>query len=120
MVGGLWTPELVNLAGGEPLVTKAGDRTTQLTKEELRALDPDVVFLKPCGFDLTRAMEEADLIRECIPARASVFVANGNAFFNRSGPRIVDSLEILAACTHPERLGDLGKKHQAEFAQLRW
>lgn len=126
MVGGLWMPELVHLAGGKPLVTKRGERSATITGEQLRALDPDVVLVKPCGFGLTRALEEIALVREPLPrrthggvgTRARVFVADGNAFFNRAGPRIADSLEILAACMHPEELGDLGEPHRAAFTRV--
>jgi iron complex transport system substrate-binding protein len=120
MVGGLWMPELVTLAGGTPLVTQPGDHAPTLTKSELDALDPDVVLIKPCGFDMQRTLKELPILRSALPwdkwravREGRVFVADGNAFFNRPGPRIVESLEILAACLHPGAFDDLAQKHAA-------
>ena len=116
MVGGTWMPELVELAGGRPLVTAPGDHAPTLQPEQLAALDPapEAVLVKPCGFDLQRGLSELDLIAELLaplpwPAvrDGAVFLADGSAYFNRSGPRLVDSAELLAACLHPEQLPDL-------------
>lgn len=125
MIGGLWMPELIELAGGTALVTRAGERAPTLGLDELRALDPDLVLIKPCGFDLEKTLAERRLLAECLPwtswraaREGRVFVADGNAYFNRSGPRIVESLEILAACTHPETFSDLARKHRASLRRL--
>ena len=107
MIGGTWMPELVEIAGGEPLVTKPGQHAPTLADDALAALDPDVVLVKPCGFDVPRTFEERARV-EALAAlfpRARTYVADGNAFFNRPGPRIVESLEILAAAVHPEVWG---------------
>ncbi len=125
MVGGTWMPELVELAGGRPLVTRPGDHAPTLGREELAALAPDVVLVKPCGFDLARTRaERADLLAllagfDWPAVRAGrVFAADGNSFFNRPGPRIADSLEILAACTHEELFADLAEVHREHFERL--
>jgi iron complex transport system substrate-binding protein len=107
MVGGTWMPELVELAGGTALVTTPGQHAPTLSDEALAALDPEVVLVKPCGFDIPRTLQEqarVTAIAAMFP-RARTFVADGNAFFNRPGPRIVESLEILAAAVHPEVFG---------------
>jgi iron complex transport system substrate-binding protein len=107
MIGGTWMPELVAMAGGEPLVTSPGDHAPTLTDDALAALEPDVVLVKPCGFDVARTMEErvrVDALRALFP-RARFYVADGSAYFNRPGPRIADSLEILASAVHPEVFG---------------
>jgi iron complex transport system substrate-binding protein len=113
MVGGMWMPELIEIAGGTPMVTSPRDHAPTLGLADLEALDPDVVLLKPCGFPLDDTLREIDTLPRVLPwrswravAQGRVFVADGNAYFNRPGPRIVDSLEILAACIHPERLPD--------------
>ena len=108
MVGGTWMPELVELAGGEALVTKPGQHAPTLSDAELAALEPDVVLIKPCGLDLARTFEErgrVEAIARMFPG-ARVYAADGNAYFNRPGPRIVDSLEILASAVHPAAFGE--------------
>jgi iron complex transport system substrate-binding protein len=118
MIGGMWMPELVALAGGEPLVTRPGEHAPTFTRDRLAAVDPDVVVVKPCGFGLERTLAEIDVLREALPRswRARVYVADGNAYFNRPGPRIVESLEIMAACVHPDAFEDFAGKHAASFA----
>jgi iron complex transport system substrate-binding protein len=124
MIGGMWMPELVTLAGGVPLVTKPGEHAPTLDGNQLGRLDPDVVLVKPCGFPLGRTLEELDVLRAKLPASwkavrsGRVFVADGNAFFNRPGPRIVESLEILAASAHPEIFADLAAKHSDSVRRL--
>ncbi len=125
MVGGMWMPELIALAGGEPLVTRPGEHAPTLTKEQLATLDPDVILVKPCGFDLERTLAELAVLRETLPwtswggiAERRVYVADGNAYFNRPGPRIVESLEILAACAHPGVFRDFADKHRRSFVRL--
>jgi iron complex transport system substrate-binding protein len=127
MIGGTWMPELVELAGGRALVTKPGDHAPTLTREELRKLHPapEVVLIKPCGFKLERSLMEFETIRDLIEAmpwpaktRGDVFLADGNAFFNRPGPRLVESAEILAAVVHPFDFQDYGAQHASSFMRL--
>jgi iron complex transport system substrate-binding protein len=107
MLGGLWMPELIELAGGVPLGVAAGEPAPTVTREELAALEPGVVVVKPCGFDVNRTLRELPALERALPGGwmgpggPRVYVADGNAYFNRSGPRIVDSLELLAALLHP-------------------
>jgi iron complex transport system substrate-binding protein len=115
MLGGLWMPELIELAGGEPLVVAPGEPAPTVGRELLEGLHPDVVVVKPCGFTLERSLSELPVLRRVLPWRewttgpqaTRVYVADGHAYFNRSGPRIVDSLELLAACLHPTHFPDL-------------
>lgn len=120
MIGGMWMPELIALAGGEPLVTRPGEYAPTLGADALAALEPEVVLVKPCGFPLRRTLEELPALREMLPRgwRARTVLADGNAFFNRSGPRLVESLEILAACLHPAAFADFAGKHAAEMTTL--
>ena len=127
MIGGTWMPELVEIAGGRALVTRPGEHAPTLTSDQLRDLvpAPEVVLVKPCGFDLARtACEEstlATLLRQMpwpAAAEGRCFVADGNAFFNRPGPRIVESAQILAACIHPREFSDLGAVHGDHFRRL--
>ena len=125
MIGGMWMPELVTLAGGTSLVTEPGQHAPTLTRSELAEIDPDVVLIKPCGFDLARTSEDLALLRVNLPwehwrtVRAGrVYVADGNAFFNRPGPRLVESLEILAACVHPDAFSEFLRCHAASMRRV--
>ncbi len=127
MVGGTWMPELVALAGGRALVTVPGQHAPTLTRAQLAALDPapDVVVIKPCGFELPRTLKESDALGDLLgglpwPAvrEGRVWVADGNAYFNRPGPRIVDSLEIMAACVHPDVFADFAAHYAGAFRRF--
>jgi iron complex transport system substrate-binding protein len=99
MAAGNWVPELVALAGGENLFGKAGAHSPWLSWDELRAASPEVIFVMPCGFDLPRTRAELPALTAragCSELRARVFLVDGNQYFNRPGPRLVDSLELLA------------------------
>lgn len=109
MAAGNWSPELVEMAGGVNLFGEVGKHSPWMNWEALVAADPDVIFISPCGFDIARTMEETHLLtdkpewRELKAAKEDrVFVADGNQYFNRPGPRLVESLEILAELLHPE------------------
>jgi iron complex transport system substrate-binding protein len=108
MAAGNWMPELVELAGGINLFGEAGKHSPWMTWEQLVEADPDVIVVCPCGFDIKRTMEEMNLITdkpEFHNLKAAktrrVFVGDGNQFFNRPGPRVVESLEIMAELLHP-------------------
>ncbi len=122
MLGGTWMPELIEITGGVAVGAIAGRPAPTLEPGDLRELAPDVVVVKPCGFPLDRTLKESDAIARSILAElgsdARVYVTDGNAFFNRPGPRIVESAEILAACTHPEVFGDLEDKHSGVIHRL--
>jgi iron complex transport system substrate-binding protein len=118
MTGGNWMPELVTLAGGENLFGETGKHSPYLEWEAVRRADPDVILIHPCGYDLKHTLEDARAMQalpgwaDLVAVRAGdVFAADGNAFFNRPGPRIVESLEILAEILHPD-LFDFG--HEGE------
>jgi iron complex transport system substrate-binding protein len=125
MIAGMWMPELIALAGGTPMVTAAGEHAPTLSLDELRGLDPDVVVVKPCGFALDRTLAEVDVLHATLPwsewratREGRVYAADGNAYFNRPGPRVVESLEILAACVHPGLFPDFRDKHAAAMRSL--
>ena len=110
MLAANWTPELVTMAGGEPGLTVPGQHSTQTSWEAICDYDPQVVVIMPCGFDLARTIVEAQTLAtwtgwaELSAVRSGrVFAVDGNAYFNRSGPRLVDSLEILAHLFHSDR-----------------
>jgi iron complex transport system substrate-binding protein len=109
MAAGNWMPELVELAGGVNLFGEAGKHSPWMTWEQLAARDPDVIVVLPCGFDMDRSRRNMPVLtsrpdwprlRAVVEGR--VFLADGNQYFNRPGPRLVESLEILAELLHPE------------------
>ncbi|HEY0467694.1 MAG TPA: ABC transporter substrate-binding protein [Polyangiaceae bacterium] len=122
MLGGTWMPELIELAGGEALAARAGEPAPKLSLGEFAALQADVVLIKPCGFDVERTLSERTLIEASLlgrlAPRARAYVTDGNAFFNRPGPRLVESLEILAAAIHPELFADFERKHRSVLVPL--
>ena len=121
MLGGTWMPELIALAGGEPVGAAAGEPAPTLAPGQLAALAPDVVVVKPCGFSLPRALEERAAIERAVaacPGPPRVYVTDGNAYFNRPGPRLVESLEIMAACIDPGGFADLAGAHAAAICRL--
>ena len=111
MGAGNWTPELVAYAGGKPIFGDIGQHTPWVTWEELQAADPDVIVLSPCGYTLERAMQDVPVLQNH-PAWADlqavrngrVYAIDGNQYLNRSGPRLVESAELLARVIWGERL----------------
>ncbi|HEY4439934.1 MAG TPA: cobalamin-binding protein [Candidatus Elarobacter sp.] len=106
MSAGHWTPGLVELAGGIPMLSDPGANSRVLGWEAIAAADPDLVIVAPCGYDLDKARAAlAALPPEAARAFASLravreghaYVVDGNAFANRPGPRLVDTAEIFAA-----------------------
>jgi len=109
MAAGNWMPELVEMAAGTNLFGRAGEHSPWMTFSELAEKDPEVIMISPCGFSIERSLAELPALTakaEWSELRAvreqRVVVADGNQYFNRPGPRIVESLEILAEILHPE------------------
>ena len=110
MLAGNWMPELVTSAGGDPgELVQANQHSTYADWNQIVEFDPQVVVIMPCGFDLERTIAEAQVLggvpgwsRLSAVREGRVFAVDGNAYFNRSGPRLVDSLEILAHLFHPD------------------
>jgi len=108
MAAGNWMPELIEIAGGISLFGEAGKHSPWMKFRDLIQKDPDIIIVTPCGFNISRTLEEMHLLsgrKEWESLRAvrtgNVFVADGNQYFNRPGPRLVESLEILAEIFHP-------------------
>lgn len=109
MAGGNWMPELIEKARGINLFGVAGKHSPWMTWEELIAKDPHIIIVSPCGFDIPRTLSEMHLLSErpewssLRAVRADrVYVTDGNQYFNRPGPRLLDSLQILAEIIHPK------------------
>jgi len=111
MLAGNWMPELIERAGGRSLVETWGEASRYAEWEEIVAADPEVILVMPCGFDLARGLQEAESLRarsdwkQLRAVRSGrVYAVDGNAWFNRAGPRSIESLEILAFLLHPDRV----------------
>lgn len=109
MAAGNWTPELVAMAGGTDPLGKPGEHSPWLRPDALRRADPDAIVVAPCGFGLVktrleaRALERLPGWKELSAVRSgNVFLADGSQFFNRPGPRLAETLEILAEILHPK------------------
>ena len=99
---GHWTPELVAMAGGNELLGVAHQPAYPLDWQQVIDAEPEVVVVMACGFSLDRSLKEVEAARGRFDAlRAETWVVDGNAFFSRPGPRLVDSVEILAGILHP-------------------
>jgi len=105
---GHWSPELVRLAGGMEGLSKEGRPSRRIRWDEVAAWHPEVIVIACCGFTVERALQDVDRVRligewHALPAVRSgrVYVADGSQYFNRPGPRLVDSLELLAHALYP-------------------
>jgi iron complex transport system substrate-binding protein len=107
--GGHWGPELVEIAGGEDPLGRPGEDSTRILWERVREAEPEVLVLACCGYPVERTLQDLPILQRYpgwaeLPAvrNGQVYIANGSAYFSRPGPRVVDSLEILAEILHPE------------------
>jgi iron complex transport system substrate-binding protein len=109
IIAGNWVPELIEIAGGRCDLSTAGAHSPTVEWETLRQYDPEVMILAPCGFDVARAHLELPILstRDGFSAMNAVLtdrvhIMDGNAYFNRPGPRLVDTVEWLAHLIHPK------------------
>ncbi|MGB0582375.1 MAG: cobalamin-binding protein [Limisphaerales bacterium] len=108
MGAGNWIPDMVGMAGGENLISESGKHSGWITMDDVSAANPDVIVLMPCGFDLERTLKEAKVLEQYpqwnklkAVKKQRVFATDGSAFFNRPGPRLVDSLQIFGEIFYP-------------------
>lgn len=109
MGAGHWTPGLVEDAGGTPVLGTPGTNSKALSWSEIAASDPDVIIVAPCGYDLAKTQSALAELRDRSEWHAlravregRVHAVDGNAFVNRPGPRLVDTVEIFSSILHPE------------------
>ena len=110
MVSGNWVPGLVCIAGGVSILAEDGKHSPYVEWDDIRLQDPEILILMPCGFPIERTLREVDILLQ-LPGFGQlkavknnrVYIADGNWYFNRPGPRIVDSIEILAEIIHPKQ-----------------
>ncbi len=118
---GHWVPEMVDLAGGTIVVGNAGQMSRAVRWTDLQGSDPDALVVMPCGFGLEAARADATRYAERLHAVAAraiaagrAYVVDGSSYFNRSGPRLVDGIEILAALLHPDAFPEVVLAGRAE------
>jgi iron complex transport system substrate-binding protein len=101
---GHWVPEMIEVAGGEPVLASVGDGSRRLTWREVADAPADVVVFMPCGYDLAGALAQASdlLARPELAGASAVFAVDATAYFSRPGPRVVDGVELLASLLHPD------------------
>jgi iron complex transport system substrate-binding protein len=110
MLAGNWVPQLLEIAGGQCPLTPRGQHSQYHSWDELLRWDPEAILICPCGFDLQRSVTDAKALKSqpgwkdlTAVKMQRVFVADGNACFNRPGPRLVETVELLAGLLHPKQ-----------------
>jgi iron complex transport system substrate-binding protein len=106
-IGGHWVPQMIELAGGEDAIGFPGERSREVTWDELEASQPDVVVSMPCGYYAERAAHEVMQHRNEIArlGAGQVVAVDAAAYFSRPGPRLVEGVELLAHVLHPDLVG---------------
>jgi iron complex transport system substrate-binding protein len=121
-LGGHWVPEMVQLAGGDPVLSNSGGKSVRVTWPEIAAADPECIVLMPCGYDLPQTLHQFQAL--AMPAewaelnavkRGEVYAVDGSAYFSRPGPRLIDGLEILHTILNPAATAE---DDAARFAHL--
>jgi iron complex transport system substrate-binding protein len=110
MISGNWVPGLVSIAGGTPVLAQEGKHSPYIEWDAILQQDPEVIVVMPCGFSIERTMREINLLLDRLGFASlkavkndRFYIADGNQYFNRPGPRIVDSIEILAEIIRPKQ-----------------
>jgi iron complex transport system substrate-binding protein len=98
---GHWIPDMVRIAGGEPVAARPGARSERSSWPEFTAARPDVVLVSPCGYHLDGAIEQAAAVVGQLPG-TPVWAVDGDGLVVRPGPRLVDGVEMIAAILHPD------------------
>lgn len=123
MTGGNWMPEMIKIAGGVPHLAEAGKHSPWCKWDDIHSLDPDILLVVPCGYGINKTMGEMNTLtkndgwRDLAAVKNNrVYILDGNHYFNRPGPRIKTSVEILAEIFHPEEFD----RHHEESGWLQY
>jgi len=113
MAAGNWMPEMIEMCGGISVTGEAGKHSLRSTLEEIAEKRPEKIIIAPCGFSVEQSLRDINILTENplwqnIEAvkQGNVYAVDGNSYFNRPGPRIIDSLEIMAGIIWPEIFGE--------------
>ena len=116
--GGHWVPEMVEIAGGHEVLGKPGSKSERITPERIVEAQPEIIVLMPCGFSLERTIEEYRRTTFLPGWKGQVYAVDGSSYFNRSGPRLIDGVEILSEIFHPEEGENRGHEPNRNFKRL--
>lgn len=111
---GHWIPEMIEIAGGNNMISNSSEHSRRISINEITKADPDIIIMMPCGFDTARTIKEYDILR-CNAVwkklRAvqndHVYAVNANAYFSKPSIRTIIGLEVLAKILHPNKFSDL-------------
>lgn len=110
IISGNWVPELVQIAGGTPALAPSGAHSPYVDWTDIRLHDPEIIVVMPCGFPIERTLKEINILLDQTGfselqavKNGRLYIADGNQYFNRPGPRVVDSIEILAEIINPKQ-----------------
>lgn len=124
---GHWVPEMVACAGGVDALGTLGSPSVQVTWEQVQTAQPDALIVMPCGFSIARSMRELECLTTKpgwgdLPAvrHGDVFVVEAPAYFNRPGPRLIDGVEILAACLFPSLVPEIRAEAVQRLGEQEW
>jgi len=122
---GHWGPELVEIAGGHDPLGRKHQPSAQIDWEQVLDASPDIIMLALCGYDVDLARRDYELLKkfpgfDSLPAARSrdIYLVNASAYFARPGPRIVDSIEILAGILHPKEFPEFADRPRADVAAI--
>ena len=109
---GHWVPEMVNICGGTDQLGRAGQDSRRIRWEDVVSYNPDILILMPCGFNLERTIEDLPLLQKLkgwdtldAAKNGRVYATDSSSYYSRSGPRLIDGLEMMAKIIHPEVFG---------------
>jgi iron complex transport system substrate-binding protein len=104
---GHWIPEMIEIAGGDPVLATPGEKSRRVTWEQVHAAEPEVVVVAPCGFDRDGSQRLADelVASGVLPAGVPAYAVDANASWARPGTRLPDGIEELARLLHHSRAG---------------
>jgi len=119
-VAGHWTPQLIELAGGEDVLGLPGEPSQKVSWEEVAAAQPEVVVVMPCGYDAPRAHAEALAYASRLASlsAARIVAVNASAYYSRPGPRLIDGLELMAHVLHPQQVAEVPASAEAIEVEL--
>jgi iron complex transport system substrate-binding protein len=104
-LGGHWVPEMIELAGGETLLSGAGEKSREVGWAQLHGIGPDVAMVMPCGYYVEESRREAEENSDQLAALEAkrIWIVDAASSFSRPGPRLVEGVELLAHLLHPDR-----------------